>query len=72
MNAMIHQRGKREQINRNVPNMEQRTLLPRSEDVIRCSVLGFESEEQENELLLSRLAALIVEAYLYTKRQSKE
>lgn len=69
--TIMNTRGLGEQLN-NVSNMEQRTLLPRSEDVIRCSILDFKKEEPDTEQLLARLAELIVKAYFYTKKQSKE
>lgn len=69
---MINRLGKGEQVNKNISKMEQRNLLPSSEGVIRCSILDFEKPEQADELLLSRLAELIVEAYFYAKKQSKE
>lgn len=69
--TIMNTRGKREQSN-NVSNMEQRTLLPRSKDVIRCSILDFKEEEPDTEQLLARLAELIVKAYFYSKQKSKE
>jgi len=70
--AMIEPRGKEEQLHTVVPDMEQRTSLPRREDAFRCSILGFENVEPANEMLLSGLAALIVEAYFYNKKQPKK
>lgn len=68
---MMNPLDKEEQLYTVVPNMEQRTSLSSNKDVIRCSILGSENLEPANEILLSGLAALIIEAYFYNKKQPK-
>jgi hypothetical protein len=68
----MNKRGKKDQLDINVPKMEQRPFLPRSKDVSRCSILGFKDQEPSTEVLLARLAELIVKAYFFSKKQPKE
>ena len=68
----IEMLGKRSHLNTVISNEEQRSLLPSSKDIIRCSSLDLEDSGQETEVLLGRLAELIVQSYFYTKKQSKE
>ncbi|WP_295794681.1 hypothetical protein [Mucilaginibacter sp.] len=68
---MMNPLDKEEQLHIVVPDMEQRTSLSSNKDVIRCSILGCENVEPSNEILLARLAALILEAYFYNKKQPK-
>lgn len=49
----------------NVPKAEPRVFLPCSNDVNRGSALGSTEEEPPVEVLIDRLAQLIVEVYFY-------
>ncbi|WP_295794696.1 hypothetical protein [Mucilaginibacter sp.] len=55
----------------NVPKAEPRSLLPSSTDVARGSALDLTANEPPIEVLLDRLAEILVEAYLYERRNNK-
>jgi hypothetical protein len=55
----------------NISKAEPRSLLPSSTDVTRGSALDLTAKEPPIEVLLDRLAEILVEAYLYEKRNSK-
>ena len=55
----------------NVPKAESRSLLPSSTDVTRDSALDLTANEPPIDVLLDRLAEILVEAYLYEKRHTK-
>lgn len=55
----------------NVPKAEPRGLLCSNNDVNRGSALGLSDNEPPLEVLLDRLAEILVEAYLYEKRHNK-
>jgi len=55
----------------NVPKAEPRSLLPSSTDVTRGSALDLTANEPLIDVLLDRLAEILVEAYLYDKRHNK-
>jgi len=54
----------------NVPKAEPCSLLSSNNDVTHGSAFGF-SQEPPVEILLDQLAAILVEAYFYEKRNNK-
>jgi len=55
----------------NVSKAEPRSLLPSSIDVARGSALDLVDNEPPVDVLLDRLAEILVEAYIHEKRNSR-
>ncbi|HTE01648.1 MAG TPA: hypothetical protein VK668_20310 [Mucilaginibacter sp.] len=63
--------GKRVKRNIEIPNEEQRALLPSNRDTSRCSSLGFGNQEPAAEILVEILSELIVEVFFYESNQNR-
>jgi hypothetical protein len=55
----------------NVSKAEPRSLLPSSTDVTRGSALDLVDNEPPVDVLLDRLAEILVEAYIHERRNSR-